>query len=175
MKIKILICFLLFVCLANTTFAQFYDEPSATKWRQIKTEHFKIVYPHTIDSIAQQYANILESVYNPVSRSLNNYYSNRVPLVLHANDLQSNASVNFAPRQMDFMTAPLTRLYTTPWAKSLALHEFRHYVQISKYNDKGVLKFANYLFGDYASFAWANMIPNWFSEEIGRASCRERV
>ena len=164
MKIKILICFLSFVCFTNTTFAQYYDEPSATKWRQIKTEHFQIVFPQKIDSIAQQYANILETAYNPVSRSLNNYYKNRVPLVLHSNDLQSNASVNFAPRQMDFMTAPLTRLYTTPWAKSLALHEFRHYVQISKYNDKGVLKFANYLFGDYASFAWANMIPNWFSE-----------
>jgi hypothetical protein len=145
-------------------FAQNYDEPPFVKWNQIKTSHFKIVYPRGTDSTAQRYANILEKAYGHVPRSLNNYYRQTIPLILHNNDLNSNAWVDFAPRQMNFMTAPINDLYVTPWAKSLALHEFRHYVQISKYNSQGVLKFANYLFGDYASVAWAGIVPNWFFE-----------
>ncbi|MDR0755066.1 MAG: hypothetical protein LBF04_06730 [Prevotellaceae bacterium] len=163
-KLKIFIGFACFVTATMSVFAQNYDESTAVKWKQIKTPHFKIVYPREIDSTAQRYANILEKAYNHVPRSLNNYYKRTIPLVLHNNDLNSNAWVGFAPRQMDFMTAPITGLYVTPWAKSLALHEFRHYIQISKYNTKGVLKLASYLFGDYASVAWAGIVPNWFFE-----------
>ncbi|MDR2651929.1 MAG: hypothetical protein LBC68_06395 [Prevotellaceae bacterium] len=162
-KLKIFVLLLLAV-FVKSAFAQNYDEPSATRWNQIKTPHFRIVYPREIDSTAQRYANILEKAYNHVPRSLDNYYKRTIPLVLHNHDLNSNAWVSFAPRQMDFMTAPINNLYVTPWAKSLALHEFRHYVQISKYNSKGILKFASYLFGDYASVAWAGIVPNWFFE-----------
>ncbi|MDR1553851.1 MAG: hypothetical protein LBS69_10380 [Prevotellaceae bacterium] len=163
-KLKRFACFAYFIFAAISVFAQNYDEPPATKWNQIKTDHFKIIYPREIDSTAQYYANILEKAYNYVPRSLNYYYKRTIPLVLHNKDLNSNAWVSFAPRQMDFMTAPINNLYVTPWSKSLALHEFRHYVQISKYNSKGVLKFASYLFGDYASVAWAGIVPNWFFE-----------
>ncbi|MDR1984660.1 MAG: hypothetical protein LBQ28_07545 [Prevotellaceae bacterium] len=161
------ITILCFICVAfsvTSAFAQSYDEPPATKWNQIKTPHFKIIYPRGIDSTASRYASVLEKAYNYVPRSLDNYYKQAIPLVLHYNDLNSNAWVSFAPRQMEFMTAPINNLYVTPWAKSLALHEFRHYIQISKYNSKGVLKFASYLFGDYASVAWAGIVPDWFFE-----------
>ncbi|MDR2126460.1 MAG: hypothetical protein LBP63_06505 [Prevotellaceae bacterium] len=163
-KHKIFVCLLYFVFTTGLAFAQNYDEPPSTKWNQIKTSHFKIVYPREIDSTAYRYANILEKVYKHVPRSLNNYYKQTIPLVLHNNDLNSNAWVSFAPRQMDFMTAPINGLYVTPWAKSLALHEFRHYIQISKYNTKGILKFAHFLFGDYTSVAWAGIVPDWFFE-----------
>ncbi|MDR3287284.1 MAG: hypothetical protein LBT27_07570, partial [Prevotellaceae bacterium] len=163
-KLKIIISSAFFVIAATSMFAQGYDEPPATKWNQIETSNFKIIYPREIDSTAQYYANVLDKAYNYVPRSLDNYYKNKIPVVLHYNDLNSNAWVSFAPRQMDFMTAPITDLYVTPWAKSLALHEFRHYIQISKYNTKGVLRIASYLFGDYASVAWAGIVPDWFLE-----------
>ncbi|MDR2066197.1 MAG: hypothetical protein LBP85_10905 [Prevotellaceae bacterium] len=157
-------CIVYFIIATVSAFAQNYDEPAILKWNQIKTPHFKIIYPRGIDSTAQRYANILEKAYNYVPRSLDCYYKRTIPLVLHNNDLNSNAWVSFTPRQMNFMTAPINELYVTPWAKSLALHEFRHYIQISKYNAKGILKFASYLFGDYASIAWAGIVPNWFFE-----------
>ena len=163
-KYKILILQILFACISTTALAQVYDEPLKVKWNQLKTPHFKIVYPRGIDSIAQNYANALEKAYCSVSRSLSHYYKGAIPLVLHCNDLNSNAWVSFAPRQMDFITAPITDLHITPWAKSLVLHEFRHYVQISKYNTRGILKYASYLFGDFTSVAWAGMVPDWFFE-----------
>ncbi|MDR1199422.1 MAG: hypothetical protein LBK94_10530 [Prevotellaceae bacterium] len=161
---KIFAGFVHFMLATAFASAQNYDEPTAVKWNRIETSHFKIVYPRETDSTAQRYANILEKAYGHVSRSLNSYYKKTVPLVLHNSDLNSNAWVSFAPRQMNFMTAPINHLYVTPWDKSLALHEFRHYVQISKYSSQGILKFASYLFGDYASVAWAGIVPDWFFE-----------
>ncbi|MDR0421364.1 MAG: hypothetical protein LBH30_07970 [Prevotellaceae bacterium] len=163
-RLKIFACFTCFMTACALSYGQTYDEPPAVKWNQIKTEHFRIVYPRKVDSTAQRYANILEAAYGHVPRTLNNYYGGIIPLVLHANDLNSNAWVGFAPRQMDFMTAPINDLYVTPWNKSLSLHEFRHYIQISKYNSQGILKYASYLFGDYASVAWAGIVPDWFFE-----------
>ncbi|MDR1348990.1 MAG: hypothetical protein LBJ63_11310 [Prevotellaceae bacterium] len=163
-RLRIFAGFVHFILATAFVSAQNYDEPPAVKWNRIETAHFKIIYPREIDSTAQRYASILEKAYNQVPRSLDNYYKQTIPLVLHNGDLNSNAWVSFAPRQMNFMTAPINSLYVTPWAKSLALHEFRHYIQISKYNNKGVLKFASYLFGDYASVAWSGIVPNWFFE-----------
>ncbi|MDR2653125.1 MAG: hypothetical protein LBC68_12600, partial [Prevotellaceae bacterium] len=56
-KLKAFACCVYFIFATISEFAQNYDEPSAKKWNQIKTPHFRIVYPREIDYTAQRYAN----------------------------------------------------------------------------------------------------------------------
>ncbi|HCT52423.1 MAG TPA: hypothetical protein DF712_08180, partial [Balneola sp.] len=51
---------------AQTTVENFYfpvHRPSGLDWQQIKTEHFRIIFPKTEDSLAFRSATILENQY----------------------------------------------------------------------------------------------------------------
>ena len=57
---------LFFMVLSGHT--QFYnkgEDPGYLKWRQIRTGHFKVVYPEGFDHEAQRLTNILEYYYEP--------------------------------------------------------------------------------------------------------------
>ena len=124
--------------IANAQFYSVGEDPGQTRWSQIRTENYRLVYPEGLDSLAQSYAAYLEQVRIPVGGSLgylpNQSYSKPLPVILHPFTSSSNGVVVWAPRRMELYTTPdCTDPESTPWPIQLAVHESRHVAQMQPY------------------------------------------
>ncbi len=141
------------------------QEPASVKWNQIKTGKFQIIYPQNYSAMAQYYINLLKLT-SPIVAGpyLNMQQIKRVPVVLHNNTTTSNAMVPVAPIRMEFFEMPSQDIYPQFWPKQLALHEYRHVVQINKMR-QGMTKGLYYVFGEQAIAAVMGLwLPFWFIE-----------
>jgi hypothetical protein len=141
--------------------------PSKVNWTEIKTPHFKILCPDEISEKGQSTANLLESVYFPVTASL---YKPPKPitLILNNQSVISNGYVTLMPRYMSWYITPFqdatSSVDGSDWFQNLATHEFRHVVQFDKI-DTGIVKFAGYVLGDFGRMlATVVSTPFWFME-----------
>ena len=134
--------------------AQFYvtgDDPGRLKWYSVETDHFKVIYPEGVDSLARIYARKIEGFRLPVSLT-SGYISGegdgkKMPVVIHAYNA-ANGSVAWAPKRMDLFTLPSA--YDPdpmPWSTMLAVHESRHITQM-QFGMTGRLKPGNWFFGE---------------------------
>ena len=118
--------------------AQFYspgNEPVWVRWRQIKTQDYKVVYPEGLDSLARVYAANLECVKQPVgftSGYLPNENSRKqLPVILHPWTAYANGMVMWAPKRMELYTTPdFQNPLPEPWENHLTIHESRHLSQL---------------------------------------------
>lgn len=144
------LCLVLFS--AAGAFAQYYSvgsDPAYLKWKQIKGEHFKVVYPDGTDSLARQYLYLFEKT-RERNMSSAHMETEWMPIVLHPFNVNSNASVAWAPKRIDIYTTPeYNPLYAQNWDMQLALHEGRHAVQMPHY-DKGFYRALYWLAGQQA-------------------------
>ena len=161
-----LILFLIVLLLYKTGSAQYFSlgqDPASTKWRQAKTEHFRIIYPDSFEKQSLYIVNALEVVYGPESSGLK-AYPKRIPVIIHDQSVYSNALVPYAPRRMELYTTPPQDTEAQDWLDQLVLHEFRHVVQYQKIN-QGFTHVLSWFFGQqiiagvYGLFA-----PFWFIE-----------
>lgn len=162
------IAFLLFLfsLFSGKMHAQYFisgQDPGSTKWNQIKTEKFRIIFPKNYLAKAQQYINLFE-----LSSDANNavYRSKlrRIPVVLHNQTTTSNAYAAIAPMRLDFLEMPAQTTYPQPWNKQLVLHEYRHTIQQYKLR-QGLTKGLYYVFGDQGvAFIMGLYLPFWFIE-----------
>ncbi len=158
-----LVLFLVFPIIG---FSQYYligQDPASVKWKQIKTDNFQVVFPQEYGNIAQYYANVLEmsSMYvgKPYIKKLK-----RVTIVLHNRTIVSNAMVSPAPFHADFFEMPSQEIYPQIWQDQLALHEYRHVVQMTKLR-QGFTKGMYYVFGEQGIAAiFGTFLPFWFIE-----------
>ena len=51
---------------------------------------------------------------------------------MHTRTAQSNGLVAWAPKRIELFTTPHQQIYSQDWLEQLALHEFRHLVQLDK-------------------------------------------
>ncbi len=154
MKINRYILTLVIILIAQTASAQFYvtgDDPGKLKWYSIETDHFEVIYPEGVDSLAKVYAGKIENYRIPVS--LTSGYAagegdgKKVPVVMHAYN-EANGSVAWAPRRMDLFTIPTAYgPNPIPWSTMLAIHESRHVTQM-QFGMTKALKPGNYIFGE---------------------------
>jgi Tol biopolymer transport system component len=148
------------------------QDPARTKWNFIDTKNFKIIYPVNYELKAQYLADALEFVYDPISSPLE-AYPIKMPVILHNQATYSNASVAYAPRRMDFLTASPQDMYAQPWLDQLVLHEFRHAVHYEKMR-QGFTKGLSYLFGEQTTALMLGLfVPFWFIE--GDATMTETI
>ncbi|MBE9492571.1 MAG: hypothetical protein IMY70_06780 [Bacteroidetes bacterium] len=158
---------------SNIAYSQYYSagqDPFSVKWRQIKTDHFQIIYPDKNEKQAQYLANVLEVVYQHATRSLE-CQPKKISVFLHDYSVTSNAFVAWAPKRMELYTTPPQDSYAQIWLDQLALHEYRHVVQISKLN-QGITKILSILLGEQGTAAILGLyVPVWFLE--GDAVCIE--
>jgi hypothetical protein len=142
------------------------QNPTSIKWSQIKTPHFRLIFPSQISMIGNRTANVLETVYQPVSQSLG-IFPKPISVILQNQTAASNGFVTLLPRRSEFFTTPpqdYNLLGTNNWLDLLAVHEFRHVVQFEKAKT-GAGKFYHFLFGNTALSAISNItVPNWFWE-----------
>ena len=142
------------------------QNPTSLKWSQIKTPHFRLIFPSQISMVGNRTASVLESVYQPVSQSLG-VFPKPLSVILQNQTAVSNGFVTLLPRRSEFFTTPpqdINLLGTNNWLDLLAVHEFRHVVQFEKAKT-GAGKFYHFLFGNTALAAISNItVPNWFWE-----------
>ena len=163
---KKLTALLLFLLLCFQASAQYFDlgtDPASVKWKQIRSRNFRIIYPAEIRDEAFRLADMLQASYLPLSASLQSKPV-RISVILHNRSCESNAMVPWAPKRMEFLTCPPQDSYAQPWEDQLALHEFRHVVQLSKINT-GFTRVLSWFFGQQATAAVTGLyIPFWFLE-----------
>ena len=154
------------VLAANGQAGLLENNPTSLKWHQINTPNFKILFPHGYEKNAQRVANLMETIYEPVSRTLESR-PRKLSLILQNQNSIPNGFVALGPRRSEFFTTPpqdYNFLGTNDWFDLLAVHEFRHVVQFDK-SLTGFNKFFYLLFGQAAQSLWADLsVPDWFWE-----------
>ena len=143
--------FLLAGPLARAQFFQAGSDPFS-RWSQMGTEHYRIVYPKGLDSLARAYVIDLEKWQPTVGQSAGmapgSRQWGRTPVILHPWNPYSNGSVAWAPKRMDLYTHP--EAYGSipqPWMTQLTVHESRHVSQM-QLSYRRPFKWVNYLVGE---------------------------
>ena len=141
------------------------EDPASVKWNQIKAGKFRIIYPQNYSEMAQHYINLMRLTSpNVAGPYLNMNKIKRVPVVLHNRTTTSNAMVPIAPYRMEFFEMPPQNSYPQIWSKQLALHEYRHVVQMNKMN-QGLTRGLFFVFGEQGIAAVMGLwLPFWFIE-----------
>jgi len=146
--------------------AQYYSygqDPASLKWRQIRTDHFRFIYPEGLENDAQKLTQFFETIRTPVSSSL---VSNPkpIPVILRNQTMLSNGFVMWAPKRIEMVTTIPYDNQAVDWMRYLAVHEYRHVVQIEAVNRSTTRSFSN-IFGQHITGAVAGAhLPLWFLE-----------
>jgi len=130
----VLAIFLAFLlsCMVERAYPQYYSsgqEPASIRWRQIRTEHVKFIFPDYYESRARKLTSYLDSTYYYAGRTLD-YFPKRIPLVMHTQSARANAFVAWAPKRMEFYNTPPQDMYAQPWLEQLSQHEYLHVVLV---------------------------------------------
>jgi hypothetical protein len=146
--------------------AQYYsvgEDPSGIHWRQINTTNFQIIYPTDFETKARRLASILENVYNFAGNSLQ-HQPRKISVILHTSTVRSNGFAAWAPARVEFFTTPDQEIYAQDWLEQLAIHEFRHVVQIDKIGSELPKIFKIILGEQAAALVIGAYLPFWFLE-----------
>jgi hypothetical protein len=154
-----------FSIFSGIAYSQFYDtgqDPSSLRWMQIKTDHFRIIFPETYGKNGEDFAKSL----NEACSSLNKLFpgkSYRIPVVIHNYTTNSNGYVAWAPKRMEIFPTPEQNTIPLDPFKQLSFHETAHVYQMVSLNS-GFSRFLSYLAGEQLLGAEAIFLPLWFME-----------
>ncbi|MFN8207433.1 MAG: hypothetical protein U0T82_08500 [Bacteroidales bacterium] len=154
-----------FVFISLHAYSQFYEsgqDPVRLRWKQIKTDRYTLIFPWNYTSQANRFACILDHAIDTVPGSLN-HRPRSIPVLLHTHTNFSNGYVSWAPRRLEIYDLPPQDQYGQDWLEQLALHEYRHVVQVDKLN-QGITHVASFLGGEQITGMVAGLIPRWFLE-----------
>lgn len=162
--------YLIFSVLLLTTaiefsYAQFYETGrgrTSTKWQQIDSSNYKIVYPKGYEIPAKGVSTIMDSIYPFITYSLE-LPLQKIPVILHTENLFSNGYVTWAPKREELVMTPTMDSYALLWSKQLAVHEWRHVAQISNLR-QGITKVASWLLGEAGVSLGLLVTPRWILE-----------
>ena len=146
-------------------YTQFYsggDDPANIIWNQIQSDHFKVIYPSAFVSEARRMTGILEFYYERNSAGLS-HQPRKFPVILHNHSVYTNGFVAVAPRRMELITTPASDSYSQDHFEQLALHEFRHVVQVDKL-DQGLTRAMKFILGEQVQGAVWGLMPFWYLE-----------
>ena len=165
-KNKIVLIFLLIVGFWFSAAAQYFStgsDPGSIKWRQIVTPNFQIIFPEEYENQAEKLTGIFDKVYEYGYKSLETP-PRKISVILHTQTVYSNGMVAWSPKRMELYSTPYQRIYAQDWLEQLAIHEFRHVVQMDKIQQEmpAILKA---IFGEQAAAAVVGVyMPLWFME-----------
>jgi hypothetical protein len=165
MKKYVLGLWLLFV-LQLSLQAQYYDvgqEAASIKWLTVETPDFEFIFPSTY-SYQAGLAIKQFTTYAPRIKIDWKVHPRKTAIVFHPFKASSNAYAAWAPRRIEILATPPQDMYAQPWMEQLALHEYRHMVQLARL-DQNALRVLGWLFGQQAVPAAAGLfLPTWFIE-----------
>ncbi len=160
---KILKILLLTVLLIGVAFSR-QNHPPDLNWQTIETKHFQVIFPAEVENIAQDVANLAESVYFPICNELK-YFPPKTPIILHTQTDIANAFVTLFPFRMELFLTDLQFPLMGPgvdWLRILVTHEFRHIVQLQKRS--GFIALARITTGEQGALLPAIGYPGWWLE-----------
>ena len=146
--------------------AQYFStgqDPASIRWRQIKSGNFRIIYPDYYETHGQYLANIFDRIWKAETHTLI-AKPPRIPVLLHNSSSLANGVTVWAPKRIELYPAPDPDAYAEEWLEQLAIHEYRHALQINKMN-KGFTRALYYVFGEQATGGILGaFVPTWFLE-----------
>ncbi len=148
---------------ADAQYFQTGEDPAGIRWRQLQTHNFQVIYPDYFEQQAQILAGKLEAVYTFGSYSLG-HQPRKISVILHTQTVKSNGLVGWAPRRAEFYTTPHPSIYPQEWLEQLAIHEFRHVVQVDKLNSQLPLLIKAILGEQGTALVFGSYFPWWFIE-----------
>ncbi len=172
--IRTIVCgIVLILAILTKSYGQYFttgENPASVKWKQIKTEEFQVIFPEEVEHIAIHLSGILEEVYDLATITLN-HKPKKTSVLLYNQTVSSNAYAIWAPKRIEIFTIPPQKTDPEEWLEQLAVHEYRHIIQISQLN-QGFTKIVSAIFGQQGTAAVLGLyVPLWFLE--GDAICAE--
>jgi len=163
---RLALSFLFFLWVMPFVRGQYFSmgvDPASVRWKQIKTDHFRVVFPADFEQYSQYIANGFEYVYDPVRRTLHSHPP-VTPVLIHTLSTVPNAFTPYAPRRIELLTVSPQDTYTQEWLDQLMTHEFRHASQYAAINH-GFTRVLYYFLGEQALPAVLGLfVPFWFIE-----------
>ena len=148
--------------------AQFFQAGSDpfSRWSEMGTNHFRLVYPEGMDSLARAYLLDLEKWRPLVGQSARmdpgSLQWGRTPVILHPWNPYSNGSVAWAPKRMDLYTVPEPYgSLPQSWMTQLSTHESRHVVQM-QLSYRRPFRWVNYLLGEM----WSGVVSALYTPPV---------
>lgn len=157
------IAFFLVVTTAKAQYFQTGQDPSSIKWKQINTANFQVIYPEEFEIQAQRVSFVLDKVYEYGSKTLD-FHPRKVSIILHTRTVNSNGLVAWAPKRIELFTTPNQQIYAQDWLEQLALHEFRHLVQMDKIQSELPVLVKAILGEQATAIVVGAYLPFWFLE-----------
>lgn len=162
-SISIIISVLLYINVATAQYFQSGQDPSHINWKQINTTSFQVIFPEEFEKQAQRLSFVLEKVYGYANQTLK-FQPRKVSVILHTHTVNSNGLLAWAPKRMELFTTPNQQIYAQDWLEQLAIHEFRHLVQMDKIQSE-VPFLIKAILGEQAAAAITGIyLPLWFLE-----------
>ena len=144
----------------------FGGNPPSLKWHQLNTDTARIIFPVGLDSPAQAVAAIVHRLAQ-TTRPTIGPRQRKIDIVLQNQTTIANGYVGLAPFRSEFQLTPEQNSFdlgSLPWARMLAIHEYRHVQQYNNFR-VGLSGAFYYLFGEGGqAFANSLAVPNWFWE-----------
>jgi hypothetical protein len=140
------------------------QNPPSLRWQEVRTPHFRVLYPAGLDTAAQRTVQRLEAVHGPEGTTLG-VQAKPIAVVMQNQTTVSNGFVTFLPRHAEFFTTPEQGqgLGTVDWLDGLVVHEFRHVNQFDKAR-QGFGRVLVPLLGEGGLGVSAVGVPQWFFE-----------
>ena len=163
-KIVILLCAVILFLFENEAFAQYtsiYADPGGVRWNVLENNHYKVIYPQGLDSMARRYLFEFETTRGVVTEGMK-IDPRKMPIILHPYSLTRTSNVDYTPSRIDIVTTPTAYSgYAVPWARQNALHYGRRAAQQSWFQT-GSFRIIYYIVGEH-SLVWGKSYPStWF-------------
>ncbi|WP_372772321.1 TolB family protein [Mangrovibacterium sp.] len=163
-RFSALLIILLSICIsAHSQYYSTGSDPASIKWSEIRTPGFQLIFPADYEANAKELAGILDQVYRTGYKSLGKE-PRKISIILHTKTVNSNGLVAWAPKRMELFPTPNQQVYAQNWSEQLAIHEFRHVVQMDKIQTELPLVFKLILGEQAAAAAVAAYVPFWLLE-----------
>ena len=163
--------FLLFLLIHASAFAQFYPtqhRPPSLNWQELKTPHFKILFPKGEDSVAWRTGRILESEYGEVQGLAGGSLS-EFPVVLNNYNDRSNGFVSPLHFRSEIEIPPIKGKALNPqsgnWLEAVEPHELVHALHLSNTGGFGLGGLVN-LFSPDLARSLHGAIPSGITEGL---------
>ena len=155
---------ILIVIFLLMSFGAVGQHPFSLKWRVLKTNNAKVIYPSYLGFDAARIVQGLDRVVKGDTSNIG-LLPRRFPIVMSTPSNTSNGYTTLSPYKMVLYSRPMdgTSLGSGEWYQTLLTHEYRHIVQYRLF-DQGFTRFGHCVMGPIGWSALMYSVPQWFYE-----------
>jgi hypothetical protein len=142
-------------------------EPRFEGWREVRTEHFRIIFEPADEAAALEVKGFAEEVYDEVTETLDSY-PQTVPVIIRGRTATANGFYAPFPHRINLYvtspSGPWLGAKHESWLKLLLVHELTHFVQLS--DRTGFFGALSHVFGHDVTVLSYPFTPGWYEEGL---------